>query len=155
MKAMKNQSINRDGDNLSPWQVNLEFEKASLNTETEEIYDCIIIGAGITGITAALNLRNAGKKVIIIDARNAGYGTTGGTSAHINTFADTTYKETENAFGKDGANLFAGAVNSGLDIIRKNITTFNIECDLEEKPGYVYREMMIRWNNLKNSMTVQ
>lgn len=140
MKAMKNQSINRDGDNLSPWQVNLEFEKASLNTETEEIYDCIIIGAGITGITAALNLRNAGKKVIIIDARNAGYGTTGGTSAHINTFADTTYKETENAFGKDGANLFAGAVNSGLDIIRKNITTFNIECDFEEKPGYVYAE---------------
>lgn len=140
MKAIQNQSIRRDGENLSPWQVNLDSERASPGTVAEEIFDCIIIGAGITGITAALILRDSGKKVIILDAHNSGYGTTGGTSAHINTFADTTYKETESAFGEDSAKLFAGAVNSGFKIIQKNIDTYNIQCDFEVKPGYVYAE---------------
>lgn len=140
MKAMQKQAIGRDGDNVSPWQVNLDSKTSSHGTEPEKLYDCIIIGAGITGITAALILRNSGKNVLLIDAHNIGYGTTGGTSSHINTFADTTFKEAENAFGEDGARQFAGAVNSGFDIIRKNLKTYDIECDFEEKPGYVYAE---------------
>ncbi|WP_411273630.1 FAD-dependent oxidoreductase [Daejeonella sp.] len=140
MKALQNQSISRDGENLSPWQVNLDSERESLGPVAEEIFDCIVIGAGITGITTGLTLRNAGKKVIIVDAHNSGFGTTGGTSAHINTFADTTYKEAESAFGEDGAKLFAGAINSGFKIIQKNIESYNVQCDFETKPGYVYAE---------------
>jgi len=140
MKALQKQVIGRDGDNVSPWQVNLDSKTSSHGTEPEKLYDCIIIGAGITGITAALILRNSGKNVLLIDAHNIGYGTTGGTSSHINTFADTTFKEAENAFGEDGARQFASAVNSGFDIIRKNLKTYDIECDFEEKPGYVYAE---------------
>jgi glycine/D-amino acid oxidase-like deaminating enzyme len=136
MKVIQNQS-GRDGENLSPWQVNLDNYTSNQSPEPEKIYDCIIIGAGITGITAALILKNSGKEVLLIDAHNAGYGTTGGTSAHINTFADTTYKEAEDAFGEEGASQFAGAVNAGYDMIRKNINAYNIECDFEEKPGYV------------------
>lgn len=140
MKTTENKSIERDGENLSPWQVNVESEQASIATVNEKIYDCIIIGAGITGITAGLILRKAGKEVLIVDAHNSGYGTTGGTSAHINTFADTTYSEAESAFGEEGANQFAGAINSGFGLIRKNIESYNIDCDFEEKPGYVYAE---------------
>ncbi|MGB4400968.1 MAG: FAD-dependent oxidoreductase, partial [Daejeonella sp.] len=140
MKTTENKSIERDGENLSPWQVNVESEQASIATENEKIYDCIIIGAGITGITAGLILRKAGKEILIVDAHNSGYGTTGGTSAHINTFADTTYAEAENAFGQEGAELFAGAINSGFGLIRKNIESYNIDCDFEVKPGYVYAE---------------
>lgn len=140
MKVIQNQPIRRDGENLSPWQVNLDRKTASHSSVAEKIYDCVIIGAGITGITAALILRKSGKEVLLIDAHNAGYGTTGGTSAHINTFADTSYKEAESAFGEDGARQFAAAINSGFDIIRQNINNYNIECDFEEKPGYVYAE---------------
>lgn len=140
MKSIQKQPINRDGENISPWQVNLDNQPTPAGAEIEKIYDCIIIGAGITGITAALILRKAGKETLIVDAHNAGYGTTGGTSAHINTFADTTYAEAASAFGEKGAELFAGAINSGFDLIRKNIESYHIDCDFEEKPGFVYAE---------------
>lgn len=140
MKIKQDQPAVRDGELISPWQNTEPGKDQQSSLDPEKIYDCIIIGAGITGITTALMLRNAGKEILVIDAHNAGYGTTGGTSAHINTFADTTYKEAENAFGEDGAKLFAGAVNSGLEIIRKNIEAYTIDCDFEEKPGYVYAE---------------
>ncbi len=140
MKTLEDQPVGRDGNLISPWQSGGSVTDQKSSPDPSKIYDCIIIGAGITGITAALILRDSGKEVLVIDAHNAGYGTTGGTSAHINTFADTTYKETESAFGEEGAKLFAGAVNTGFDIIRKNIEAYDIHCDFQEKPGYVYAE---------------
>ncbi|MEJ7694780.1 FAD-binding oxidoreductase, partial [Daejeonella sp.] len=140
MKTIQDQPVGRDGNLVSPWQSGGSVTDQKSIPDPAKVYDCIIVGAGITGITAALILRDSEKEVLVIDAHNAGYGTTGGTSAHINTFADTTYKETESAFGKEGARLFAGAVNTGFDIIRKNIEAYNITCDFQEKPGYVYAE---------------
>jgi glycine/D-amino acid oxidase-like deaminating enzyme/nitrite reductase/ring-hydroxylating ferredoxin subunit len=104
------------------------------------VYDCLIIGGGITGLTAALLLQKAGKRTIIAEAHVIGFGTTGGTSAHINNFADTTYKEAENAFGEKGAQLFADAINKGFSIIKENIRTHRIDCDYETKTGYLYAE---------------
>ena len=39
-----------------------------------------IIGGGITGLTAALHLLQAGRRVVIFEAGRIGAGTTGGTS---------------------------------------------------------------------------
>lgn len=140
MKNIQDPLIDRDGKLISPWQDKASTINRKNLPNPVTIYDCIIIGAGITGITAALMLRTSGKNVMVIDAHSPAFGTTGGTSAHINTFADTTYKETEDAFGEDGAKQFAGAINSGFDIIRENIKSYKINCDFEEKPGYVYAE---------------
>jgi glycine/D-amino acid oxidase-like deaminating enzyme/nitrite reductase/ring-hydroxylating ferredoxin subunit len=142
---MKNNDIinaTRDGALQSPWQQGLPAIVPAKGTEnkSQTVYDCLVVGGGITGLTAALMLQNAGKKTIIAEAHTVGFGTTGGTSAHLNTFADTTYKEAENAFGEDGAKLFADAVNEGFAIIKQNIDTYKIDCDYETKTGYVYAE---------------
>ncbi|MEJ7780479.1 MAG: FAD-dependent oxidoreductase [Daejeonella sp.] len=140
MKRVQDNGITRDGLHKSPWQTSVAETGKASGQVSQKVYDCIIIGAGITGITAALMLQNSGKNVLLIEAHNRGFGTTGGTSAHINTFADTTYKEAESAFGEEGAKLFAGAINAGFDIIKENIKTYTIDCDFECKPGYVYAE---------------
>jgi len=135
---MKANTIPRDGALTSPWQ-----KKVSMATGGElpsELVDCLIVGGGITGMTAALLLQQAGKKTVIADAHTVGFGTTGGTSAHINTFADTTYKEAESAFGQEGAQLFADAVNEGSELIKTHIDQFKIDCDYETKIGYLYAE---------------
>ena len=130
----------RDGDNHSIWQSGIPAEPLNDKPYGDSKFDVLIVGAGITGLTAALFLQKAGKKVLVADAQRPGFGTTGGTSAHINTFADTTYKEAESAFGKDGAQLFADAVNEGFDIIKINVDAYKIDCDYEAKTGYLYAE---------------
>jgi glycine/D-amino acid oxidase-like deaminating enzyme/nitrite reductase/ring-hydroxylating ferredoxin subunit len=134
-------NIPRDGELESAWQKNVPAiaQKAYTN-KADALYDCVIIGGGITGLTTALLLQKAGLQTIIAEANSIGFGTTGGTSAHINTFADTTYKEAESAFGKEGAQLFADAVNKGFGIIKEHVNIYQIDCDYAEKPGYLYAE---------------
>src|ERR1700712_3266210 len=134
-------NISRDGRLESAWQegLNASAQKVYEN-KTDTIFDCIVAGGGITGLTTALLLQKAGKKTILAEAHRIGFGTTGGTSAHINTFADTTYKEAEGAFGESGAQLFADAINEGFALIKSNIDAYQINCDYESKPGYLYAE---------------
>jgi glycine/D-amino acid oxidase-like deaminating enzyme/nitrite reductase/ring-hydroxylating ferredoxin subunit len=130
----------RDGKLLSPWQTEANSKDDTSRKNQIQECDVLIAGAGITGLTAALKLRQAGKKVIVADLNSPGFGTTGGTSAHINTFADTTYTEVRQSFGADAAKQFAKAVLDGFQIISDNIKQLNISCDFEDKPGYLYAE---------------
>lgn len=129
----------RDGLKHSPWQMPEEAAVTQQKISTQ-VYDCLVVGAGITGLTAAVLLQQAGKKVVLAEAHNVGFGTTGGTSAHINTFADTTYPEAQSAFGEEGAQMFADAINEGAGIIKNFVNSLKIDCDHEEKTGYLYAE---------------
>jgi glycine/D-amino acid oxidase-like deaminating enzyme/nitrite reductase/ring-hydroxylating ferredoxin subunit len=141
MKKAAINNILRDGNCESPWQHDTPaIVSEAYKNKADTVYDCLIVGGGITGLTAALLLQNAGRKTIIAEMHTIGFGTTGGTSAHINTFADTTYKEAESAFGEKGAQLFADAINEGFNIIKKNIDKYKIDCDYESKTGYLYAE---------------
>jgi glycine/D-amino acid oxidase-like deaminating enzyme/nitrite reductase/ring-hydroxylating ferredoxin subunit len=140
MKSKATTMSPRDGLLESPWQEGIPPFPASSEFDPTVVYDCLVVGGGITGMTAALLLQNAGKKVLLAEAHAIGFGTSAGTSAHINTFADTTYKEAENAFGQDGAVLFAEAINEGFGLIKQQIKTYRIDCDYENRTGYLYAE---------------
>ena len=82
--------IPRDGNCKSLWQDTAEAYQ-TVNRADAELYDVIIAGGGITGISTALQLQKAGKKCLVLEANNLCFGTTGGTTAHLNTLLDTTY----------------------------------------------------------------
>ena len=89
-------NIPRDGQRESAWQEGLNaIARKAYENEADIVYNCLVVGGGITGLTTALLLQKAGRHTILAEAHRIGFGTTGGTSAHINTFADTTYKEAE------------------------------------------------------------
>jgi len=138
---MTTKNIQRDGLLESPWQ---KYSPAATQKENKiangKLFDCLIIGGGITGLTTALLLQKEGKQTAIAEAHTVGFGTTGGTSAHLNTFADTTYAEAESAFGETGAKLFADAIGEGFQLIKTNIEDYRINCDYTSKTGYLYAE---------------
>ncbi|MDO9374158.1 MAG: FAD-dependent oxidoreductase [Ferruginibacter sp.] len=130
--------MNRDGACTSIWQTHNNEALISGRPQAGIVYDVIVVGAGITGVTTALLLQHAGKSCILVDAANAGFGTTGGTTAHLNTFYDTSYQMMIDNFGEESARLIAQGARSAIGLIKSNISTYNIECDFEEKDGYLF-----------------
>lgn len=102
--------------------------------------DVAIIGAGITGLTAALKLAEAGKTVVVLEARMIGSGVTGGTSAHVTEAVDARYKDLSKHFGVDGARLVAQSSRAALEHIASRVAALDIACDLQRVSGYLYTE---------------
>lgn len=130
--------MNRDGKNESIWQSYVINNNVTSPFIEEQIFDVIVVGAGITGITTALLLQEAGKKVLLADAQNIGFGTTGGTTAHLNNFFDSSYDEVIKNFGLENARLFATAGNEAMQVIKDNVVSYSIDCSYEERTAYLF-----------------
>ena len=132
----------RDGRNSSLWQeIGYAIKAVSSKSIGEhQIFDTLIIGAGITGVTTALLLQRSGQNCVLVEAENYGFGTTGGTSAHLNTFFDATYPEIESDFGEAEAALVAKAGKEAFALIKNFVDDLDLDCDLEFKPAYLYSE---------------
>lgn len=56
----------------------------------DRTWDVIVVGAGLTGLTTGLLLARAGQSVLVVEAREAGSGTTGGSTAKVSLLQGTT-----------------------------------------------------------------
>lgn len=128
----------RDGARKSAWQEEIKRYTSEELVVSETIFDVIIAGGGITGLSTALRLQKQGYKCLLAEASNIGFGTTGGTTAHLNTFFDTTFDEAISKFGEENAKLFANVGVEAIQIIKNNISEHHIECDFEGKTAYLF-----------------
>ena len=132
--------MNRDGATTSLWQTgvaNYNTKPTAFNAAT---YDVLIVGGGITGITTALLLQKAGKKCLVAEAHGLCFGTTGGTTAHINSFFDNSYDQIQSDFGKEAAQLVSKATKQSRELFKKHVDEYKIDCGYEEKDGYLYAQ---------------
>jgi glycine/D-amino acid oxidase-like deaminating enzyme/nitrite reductase/ring-hydroxylating ferredoxin subunit len=96
--------------------------------------DIIVVGGGITGITAAYLAKQAGKKVALIDrARCASIDT-----AHLTAVTDLRLKDIAHTFGKDAARATWDAGSAAIDQIVRTIRKEDIDCDFHWVPGYLH-----------------
>ena len=132
--------MERDGACNSLWQDTTQKIQADSVFPADKIFDVIIVGGGVSGLTTGLLLIKAGKSVLIAEAKNIGFGTTGGTTAHLNTFLDTSYNTIQSKFSNSDAALVAEAVKQALTLIRNNVRDYNIDCGFKELPGYLFSQ---------------
>jgi glycine/D-amino acid oxidase-like deaminating enzyme/nitrite reductase/ring-hydroxylating ferredoxin subunit len=131
--------MRRDGATVSLWQ-NTAPGFIPSNQTMHKSFDVLIAGGGITGVTIALLLQKQGKKCLIAEANNLCFGTTGGSTAHINTFFDTTYDQVTDDFGEHNAQLVAKATKQAINLYQQHIEEYKIDCGFEKKDGYVYAQ---------------
>jgi glycine/D-amino acid oxidase-like deaminating enzyme len=68
--------------------------------------DLIVVGSGITGLSAAYEAARCGIKVIVIDRRDITDGMTARTTAHLVSEIDDRYFELIDALGEGDARLY-------------------------------------------------
>lgn len=99
--------------------------------------DVAVIGAGITGVTAATLLQRGGKKVVLIEAAEVGAGTTGNTSGHLTTMPDRRYSTLLQTFGEEAATGVRRSMQAALDLVESLATGGD---QFFRLPGYLYTE---------------
>jgi glycine/D-amino acid oxidase-like deaminating enzyme/nitrite reductase/ring-hydroxylating ferredoxin subunit len=96
----------------------------------DERYDAVVVGGGITGLTSALLLQEAGVRTLLLEARRIGGGTTGNTTAKVTWLHGLRYSQLRDQAGAEAAALYAAANRAGLDTVLDLATRHGIDCDL-------------------------
>jgi len=102
--------------------------------------DVAIVGAGITGLTAARLLTREGKRVAVLEQHRVGSGTTGGTTAHVTQVPDLRYRDLRSKFGRDDLRIVVDSSRAALELIASLVEEDAIPCDFARIPAYLYTE---------------
>lgn len=100
--------------------------------------DVVVVGAGITGITAAYLLKKAGKTVALLERGRCARVDTAHTTAHLTYVTDTRISELVRTFGKDHAQAAWDAGRAAMLQIRSVIEEAGIDCDFATVPAYLH-----------------
>ena len=125
------------GENLSYWVESTE--PLIYNTlENDITTDVLVIGAGISGLTTAYCLLEAGRNVVVVEDGFVGSGESGRTTAHLTYALDDRYYELEKIFGEHKTMLAGNSHAAAIEFIFRTVKLENIECDLRRVDGYLF-----------------
>ncbi len=92
--------------------------------------DVCVIGAGFTGISAALTLAERGYKPVVLETARVGFGASGRNGGQIVNGYSRELDVIEKRYGRDTARGLGRMALEGGDIIRERVAKYNIACDL-------------------------
>jgi glycine/D-amino acid oxidase-like deaminating enzyme/nitrite reductase/ring-hydroxylating ferredoxin subunit len=106
--------------------------------DADAAFDVIVVGGGITGVTAAYLLQRSGRRVALLERHRCLAGDTGHTSAHLSYVTDKPITALVKDIGEDHARAVWDAGRAATlmigDIVRKE----RIECGFAWLPGYLH-----------------
>ena len=102
--------------------------------------DVCVVGAGITGLTAAVLLKEAGRSVAVVEMDEVAAGVSGYTTAKVTALHGMTYAQLQSSFGADGARAYAQANSAALELVARWVGERGIDCDFRRKAAYTFAE---------------
>jgi gamma-glutamylputrescine oxidase len=93
--------------------------------------DVCIIGAGYTGLSCALHLAQAGLKVIVLEAEQAGYGASGRNGGHVIPGQRIDQVELEKRYGQTHARAMWSLALEAQSMVRTLVQAHKIECGVK------------------------
>ena len=129
-----------------------EILKDSKKLKEDIDLDVCVIGGGITGISTAYNLSQAGKKVAVLERGKIAASTTGNTTGKITSQHGLFYKYLTDNYGKEYAKNYYNANQEAIENIAKIIEEESIECDFERQDAYVFTRSIEEIQKIKDEV---
>ena len=98
--------------------------------------DICVVGAGYSGLSAAISLAENGFKVVMVEAAQVGWGASGRNGGQVVNGLNASLGTIQRRYGQQTANFVGGLLQGGAGIIYDRITRYGINCDL--KRGNIY-----------------
>ena len=108
--------------------------------------DVCVVGAGFTGISAALHLAERGYSVVVLEAERVGWGASGRNGGQVGSGLRESMDDLERALGPSRAGSLWALAEEAKAIIAERIARHRIECDW--RPGNLLastRERYLKW----------
>ncbi|MGC4042653.1 MAG: FAD-dependent oxidoreductase [Armatimonas sp.] len=122
---------------LSVWNDPLPHRTSYPALADEANAEVIIIGGGITGITAAYLLTKAGIKTIVVEGGQIGSGTTNSSTGNLYATVDNHLSRVKELWGQDVATQVARSRAEAIDNIEQLVQELKIDCDFARCPQYL------------------
>ncbi|MBK5298495.1 MAG: FAD-dependent oxidoreductase [Vicinamibacteria bacterium] len=100
--------------------------------------DVVVIGGGITGLTAAYLLTAAGRTVAVLERGRCAQVDTGHTSAHLTMVTDVRLSALVRSFGRDHAQAVWDAGLAAIAQIDDTVRAHRIDCGFAWVDGYLH-----------------
>lgn len=98
--------------------------------------DVCIIGAGYSGLSAALHLAERGISVVVVEGAAVGWGASGRNGGQVVNGLNASLSTIRARYGADVEDFVGGLVTEGAGIIADWIARYKIACDY--RPGNIY-----------------
>ncbi len=98
--------------------------------------DIVIVGAGFTGLSAALHLAKRGYDVRVLDAHRIGFGASGRNGGQVGSGQRVEQDRLEKTYGMDKARQLWGLAEDAKALVKSLIKTHKIDCHY--KPGIAH-----------------
>ena len=100
--------------------------------------DVVVVGAGITGLTAAYLLAKARKRVIVLERGRCAATDTGHTSAHLTMVTDARLGDLAKQLGRTHAQAVWDAGRAAIATINDIVLEHDIDAGFERVDGYLH-----------------
>ncbi len=114
--------------------------------------DVCVIGAGITGCSAALHLAERGYDVAVLESQRVGWGASGRSGGQLIFGFACDMSSIRRLVGRDDARRLWDMSVEALDLVQRQIAKYDISCDL--RAGHLHaavkprhRTELIRWKD--------
>lgn len=88
--------------------------------------DVLVVGAGLTGLTTAVLLARAGRSPLVVEAREAGSGTTGSSTAKASLLQGSVLQRLQHHAGPEVVSAYVRANRVGQLWLREVLTTYGM-----------------------------